>query len=404
MLPTFHAGQRYVYQNLDRFNLLVCGRRWRKTSFSAAVLAYRANTTRGKFFLWGSPTHDQNKIAFSYIKNYYGDKLKYNQSDMTITFPSQSKIIFRSLHKPDNARGFTLHGVCLDECAFIDPEAWTDVLRPTLMDTRGWAIFTTTPNGYNWIYDITLRSSFKKFIAPSLGVKIDGNILVRSPHPLENDTLSFEELDSLYRTMDSISFRQEILAEFTESSINIFSGVIHLSYLPSQSLPSQGDFVVAGIDFAKTSDYTAISIFKLSDGVFSELFVTRLPHCDYSLQVQILREYLIQYNVKALVFDKTGVGAVVEEYLVPVVESLSIVTQAFTYSNQEKLTLMNNMLLLVEKKKVLFTDDPVALSETIKFIRKQVGNIVQFVASEGHDDCVNARALGLYYYRLGGIF
>lgn len=399
-LPTFHAGQRYIYQNLSRFNLIVCGRRWRKTTFASAYMFKEAWTKPRQNYLWGSPTHDQNKIAFNYMQKYGRGRCKYNRSNMTIEFPSGSTIYFRSLNKPDNARGFTLHGVGIDEAAYINSESWLEVLRPTLMDTKGWGILCTTPNSFNWIFDLAVSSEFKYFHSPALGVQILDGHLFRDPHPLENDSLELTELQSLYDSMDSLSFRQEIMAEFLADTINVFGDIGVVSKGRGENSCKYPTF--AGIDFAKTNDYTAISIMREKGDGVQELLVQRLPHLPYSTQMMLLGELFQRYNVTRCMYDATGVGVVMDEFLLPYSDKVSF--QPFTYSNKDKLTIMNNMLFMIEKKLINFTDDKVALLEAQKFIRKLTGNVVQFISASGHDDTVNARALALWCQRSGGIF
>ena len=38
----------------------------------------------------------------------------------------------------------------------MNKKIWDMYLSPTLSDKKGKAIFITTPNGYNWIYDLYL--------------------------------------------------------------------------------------------------------------------------------------------------------------------------------------------------------------------------------------------------------
>ena len=43
----------------------------------------------------------------------------------------------------------------MDEFSDINPVAWYEVLRPTLSDTQGHALFCGSPCGFgNWSYDL----------------------------------------------------------------------------------------------------------------------------------------------------------------------------------------------------------------------------------------------------------
>lgn len=51
-------------------------------------------------------------------------------------------------------RGFGLDGAVIDEMAFVDPEVWTKVIWPALIDHDGFAVFSSTPNGHNHFYEL----------------------------------------------------------------------------------------------------------------------------------------------------------------------------------------------------------------------------------------------------------
>ena len=40
--------------------------------------------------------------------------------------------------------------VVLDECAFMKPQTWAEVIRPALTEKKGGALFISTPKGYNF--------------------------------------------------------------------------------------------------------------------------------------------------------------------------------------------------------------------------------------------------------------
>jgi hypothetical protein len=58
---------------------------------------------------------------------------------------------------PDNIRGYGFKGIVVDEAAVIPPDVWNYILRPTIAQTAGWAVFISTPKGRNWFYDLFMR-------------------------------------------------------------------------------------------------------------------------------------------------------------------------------------------------------------------------------------------------------
>ena len=56
--------------------------------------------------------------------------------------------------RPDTLRGVGLRYVVLDEYASMKPSVWELILRPTLADVKGSALFIGTPDGKNHFYDL----------------------------------------------------------------------------------------------------------------------------------------------------------------------------------------------------------------------------------------------------------
>jgi hypothetical protein len=78
---------------------------------------------------------------------------------------------FQYRDEPLSGRGPCVSGqgldfVVLDEYASMAPEAWTDVLRPSLSDRQGKALFIGTPRGYNHFYELFERAHHQN---PHLG-------------------------------------------------------------------------------------------------------------------------------------------------------------------------------------------------------------------------------------------
>lgn len=55
---------------------------------------------------------------------------------------------------PEHLVGEGLSGVIMAEAAKMRERIWTQYIRPTLIDFRGWAKFNSTPEGRNWFYEL----------------------------------------------------------------------------------------------------------------------------------------------------------------------------------------------------------------------------------------------------------
>jgi hypothetical protein len=216
---------------LRRFNWLIAGRRWRKTTLAMAVTV--ESNLKGSEIIWGAPTYDQVRVGFEECKKAAGGVALFNESRMTMRFPGLGITYFRSLDNPDNARGHTADGIVLDEVADIEHTAWKEVLRPMLIDTEGWLLALGTPKGYNWVFEeftsAQARSDSTAVQAPTRGYFIDKNGFIHpKPHPLENDEIAWDEIVQIWNTTcplkeggkerdltNAYAFHQELGASFS---------------------------------------------------------------------------------------------------------------------------------------------------------------------------------------------
>ncbi len=99
----------------------------------------------------------------------------------------------------------------LDEFADIKPQAWYEVLRPTLSDTLGHALFCSSPKGFNFAYDLYSKQdpewqSFKYTT-------------------LEGGQVSESEIEQAKNDLDERTFQQEYLATFVN-----YAGIIYYNF------------------------------------------------------------------------------------------------------------------------------------------------------------------------------
>ena len=104
-----------------------------------------------------SPSYKMSKnIIWDYLK-YYASNIpgtKYNEAELRADFINGGRIQLLGADNPDSLRGIYLDGVVLDEYAQIRPNLFPEIIRPTLADRKGYAIFTGTPKGKNHFYDV----------------------------------------------------------------------------------------------------------------------------------------------------------------------------------------------------------------------------------------------------------
>ena len=131
---------------------------------------------------------------------------------MRIEFPWNTVLEVKSAEKPDTLVGEGLDGVVMSEAAIslANGRIWQQYIQPSIMDRRGWAIFPSTPRGYNayeQLWKLGQDSNYPDYQS------------WRFPSWLNNRVFPGGRNDSEIKTVEANSspqfFAQEIAAEFT---------------------------------------------------------------------------------------------------------------------------------------------------------------------------------------------
>ncbi len=140
---SLHPKQMEVYKSKARFRVVVAGRRWGKTAL-ARVLMIKHAQIRNRRIWYVAPTYRMAKqimwrdlleaIPKRWVK-------KINETTLTVFLVNGSMIELKGADKPDSLRGVGIHFLVLDEYQDMHDDTWKQVLRPTLSDTGGYAIF-----------------------------------------------------------------------------------------------------------------------------------------------------------------------------------------------------------------------------------------------------------------------
>ncbi len=208
-LPELHTGQIPVASSNARFKVLVAGRRWGKTRLGVWLCIAKA--MQGKKTWWIAPTYAMALEGWKEIRLLgidYGCVVK--EYEKTLYTPTGGQVTVRSADNPDRLRGAGLDYIVLDECAFIKEDVWREVLRPTLTERRGGALFISTPKGYNWFSRLYEEAE-------------NYSDWARWQLPTEtNPYVPKDELDIAKREIGSFLYSQEYEAKFVESKGGIF--------------------------------------------------------------------------------------------------------------------------------------------------------------------------------------
>ena len=239
-MPLSQAQQK-IADSQHRFKVVIAGRRFGKTHLAIRELCFHARMPDREVW-YISPTYKMSKnIVWKKLKAKLLDlrwAKKINETELSILLKNGTTIALKGADNPDSLRGVGLDYLILDEFADIDPEAWFEVLRPTLADKEGHALFIGTPKGVaNWSYDMyQLATEYPLDWASFQFTTIDGG------------NVKPAEIEAARRDLDERTFRQEFLATFETYAGRIYYAFDRKeSVKPAESIDTS--VLYLGIDF-----------------------------------------------------------------------------------------------------------------------------------------------------------
>ena len=208
-----HDAQMEIFKSKARFKVVSAGRRFGKSRLAAWVLLINALQSKSKDVFYVGPTFQQSKdIMWGMLKDLGKDVIKAaHENTAVLTLINDRKIYLKGSDRPDTLRGVGLSYVVLDEYASMKPEVWEMILRPTLADVKGGAMFIGTPAGKNHFYKLFTEAS-----------ETDDDWESFQYQSTDNPLLDPKEIAAAKSTMSTQAFRQEFAATFETFSGGIF--------------------------------------------------------------------------------------------------------------------------------------------------------------------------------------
>ncbi|WP_343219544.1 terminase family protein [Pseudodesulfovibrio sp. JC047] len=209
--------QREVNDQLKRFSVLICHRRFGKTVNAVNLLndgAMRCSLPAPRF-AYIAPLRKQAKaVAWDYAKQYAAPVpgVEFNEGDLRIDYPNGGRVSLYGGNDPDSLRGIYLDGVVFDEVAQMPHRVWTEVIRPALSDRKGWALFIGTPQGKNALYEVWDHA------------KRDPDWCAIMLRASETGIIDPKELAAVKREMDPDEYEQEFECSFTAAIKGAYFG------------------------------------------------------------------------------------------------------------------------------------------------------------------------------------
>jgi phage FluMu gp28-like protein len=395
-LYTPQKWQLRVHQCQARFRVVVCGRRAGKSYAGVnEIAAYSWENTEHPSW-WVAPTYGQAEKGFTVCTQKFDSAIRSKTSAsgrMTITWKSGGRTVFQSAERYENLRGEGVGLMVLDEAAFMARAAWEQVLRPMLADTMGRALFATTPKGKNWVYGLFQRGEdseqpdYASFRVPTA----------------ESIYVPDSEVEEARNTLPADVFAQEYLADFLDEAAGVFHGVDACVfgdlYEPSIQAAIVGHRYALGVDLAKHSDFTVITVIDvdaLRDGISVPHVCgfTRLNTLAWDLQMDMIAQQSALYGNAPVLLDSTGLGDPIHDFL----RARNVPCYPYNLAGMRKVQLIQGLSATIQTKAVSFPKIPVLMQE-LSMYQYQIspsGTFTYSAPDNEHDDTVISLALAVW--------
>jgi hypothetical protein len=150
-------------QQGKRFVLVIAHRRWGKDELGLRWMSRQTATKPANYFyflpetehvrraLWTSinPQSGKRRIDETWPEPFRRGELK--DKEMALETHTNARVQFMGSDNYDAIVGSGPHGLGFSEWALADPQAFA-LLKPILVENKGWAVFLTTARGKNHVY------------------------------------------------------------------------------------------------------------------------------------------------------------------------------------------------------------------------------------------------------------
>lgn len=225
-----HPAGAAIHATAARFIVAVTGRRFGKTKLAAKEAEARLMIPGSRVWVV-APTKTLADRVFREVWDNLIIRLRFptvrkSQQQKYIQFPWGSEIWGKTAEpgNEDSLVGEGLDFLIVDEASKIarGPRIWEKYLRPTLGDRRGGAMFITTPEGYDYVHELSLRAR-----DPSHPQYDPANYAFFQFASSMNPYLDPGEIEQARATSSGSYFRQE-----WEASFESHAGLVYKEFDP----------------------------------------------------------------------------------------------------------------------------------------------------------------------------
>lgn len=390
-----HPAQREWMTDTHPVKVAACGRRWGKTESLAVETAALALLYPGCRQVIVAPTLDQASILFDRTAELLRARAGETDAKLYVRltpYPrlcvNGSEVIARSGYRQARSlRGRSAHRIVIDEAAYLDANTIPQALMPMLADTEGQMVLLSTPFGRNHFWEWFVRGQSGEFCRS-----------FRFP-TLSNPRLSSTFLQMQKQMLTERQFAIEYEAQFMDDAGAVFpQSVIEACIDPRLADVKPGtSTTVAGLDWGRYRDFTALVVLRQADGRQQAVRVERLPSAPWRVQCQRILNRFSEWGVRAACCDATGIGDPLTQNLQDSLseKAMPVHLEPVVFTASTKRTIIEMLALAMEGKKITIPPHPDLLRELHAFSATPTasGHVRLQARGSEHDDLVIALAL-----------
>ena len=380
-LPRAHEAQARFLESTAKRKVILAGRRGGKTTGMTLIAIPAA--LKGRRVLEAAPTAEQTTAFWDRVRHVVaplidsGAARKWDTTRL-IEFAGGGRIRCKTAYDADTLRGDYADLLLLDEFSLMQPDAWGEVGAPMLLDNDGDAVFAFTPKAKNHAYHLYNRARAND----------DGRWAAFHFTSLQNPYLSAAALRDITADMTVDAYRQEILAEFVDTSGAVFRNVYDAATATGQESARRGHAYSMGIDWAISNDYTCAAVIDLTTA--EVVYIDRFTGVDYTLQRERVAGVARRFMPQVIVSEANAMGRPNNELL----RADGWPVQDFVTTGPSKAQLVSRMVQALESRTLRLLPDPALLDEMLAFEATPLATGTRYGAPEGmHDDMVMALML-----------
>jgi len=360
-----NSWQRRVRAVDSRFKVICAGRRSGKTYYVAndSIDGVVVDLLLPMQHVWiVAPNYDLTQRVWSEVYNVVISKFKpmiqrihNSKGNYRIETFLGTIIEAKSAEEEEKLVGVGLTKIIIDEAALVKEKAWTQSLRPTLLDHKGKAIFISTPKGKNWFWELYMKGEDKE--------DLDWKSWRFTTY--ENEHIERVEIDKIVADMPEYEYRQEILATFEETAEQIFRRYREQA-IGKITEPKKKHRYQIGVDLGRKSSYSAIIVVDEMTWPYEVVYMDRFKTIDWNLQVERIKAVYEKYPCMRMRVDATGLGDPVVEDL----EKRGVRVEPFIFQEVPRKQMIDKLSIFIEDGRIIYPNDKQLIKELETFGRE----------------------------------